>query len=362
MVDYPDLWHYNYRQYGCGEVGPVSGRAVDIRSARKVFQGRRGSKPVVAVDCLTLEIPQGEILGLLGPNGAGKSTAVRMVSGLVTPTSGRILIEGHDVVRQRARALTCIGVVLDRARTLYPRMTPSENIEYFGVMRGVHEVSRIRARAREWLEFFSIEDVADKPINDLSMGTRQKVALAVALAAEPRVVILDEPTLGLDVRSSVELRKAIRCMAHDEGCTVIITTHQMDVAQDVCDRVCILSEGKVIALDTVERLLDVFASRAYTMTLAGTLNDEIRIALTCVGRVHVAEEWMDGDGTGNVGYTVVDVDVPDERGLFKAMEVLSLAGIGVESVTRREPCLEAVFLRLTGKEGGGLDEPLCHTG
>jgi len=91
---------------------------------------------------------------------------------------------------------------------------------------------------------------ADKPINDLSMGTRQKVALAAALAAEPRVVLLDEPTLGLDVQSSVELRKAIRRMAHEEGCTVIITTHQMDVAQEVCDRVCILSEGRVLALDT----------------------------------------------------------------------------------------------------------------
>jgi ABC-2 type transport system ATP-binding protein len=362
MVDYPDLWHYNYRQYGCGEVGPVSGRVVDIRSARKVFQGRRGSKPVVGVDCLTLEIPQGEILGLLGPNGAGKSTAVRMVSGLVTPTSGRILIEGHDVVRQRAKALSRIGVVLDRARTLYPRMTPWENMEYFAVMRGLRDIARLRPRAREWLEFFGIEDVAHKPINDLSMGTRQKVALAAVLAAEPRVVLLDEPTLGLDVQSSVELRKAIRCMAHEEGCTVIITTHQMDVAQDVCDRVCILSEGKVLALDTVRRLLDVFASRAYTMILAGALTDEIRMALACVGRVQVTDEWMDGDSEGNVGYTVVDVDVPDERGLFKAMEVLSLAGIGVESVTRREPCLEAVFLRLTGEEGGGLDESSCYMG
>jgi ABC-2 type transport system ATP-binding protein len=285
-----------------------------------------------------------------------------MISGLVTPTAGRIFIEEYDVVRQRAKALSRIGVVLDRGRTLYPRMTPRENMEYFGVMRGLPDIARLRARAREWLELFSIEDVADKPINDLSMGTRQKVALAAALAAEPRVVLLDEPTLGLDVQSSVELRKAIRRMAHEEGCTVIITTHQMDVAQEVCDRVCILSEGRVLALDTVRRLLDVFASRAYTMTLAGALTDEIRMALACVGKVRVTEEWADGDGEGNAGYTVIDIDVPDESGLFKAMEVLSLAGIGVESVTRREPCLEAVFLRLTAKESVRLHEPLCGMG
>jgi len=137
----------------------------------------------------------------------------------------------------------------------------------------------------KWLELFQASRMwPNKPINDLSMGTRQKVALAAALAAEPRVVLLDEPTLGLDVQSSVELRKAIRRMAHEEGCTVIITTHQMDVAQEVCDRVCILSEGRVLALDTVRRLLDVFASRAYTLTLAGTLNDEIRMAFDLRGK------------------------------------------------------------------------------
>lgn len=342
---------------GRREVVFLSDLVVDMKSARKVFRRRRCDKPVVALCDLSLAIPKGEVLGLLGPNGAGKSTAIRMMSGLVTPTSGTILIGGYDVVEQRPEALSCVGVVLDRARTLYPRMTPWENIQYFGIMKGLRDTERLRIRAGEWLDFFNIAEVADRPVNDLSMGTKQKVSLAVALAAEPRVVLLDEPTVGLDVMSSLELRKAIKRMAHEEGCTVIMTTHQMDVAEDVCDRVCILNEGRVLALDTVRRLLDVFAFRAYTLTLAGSLTEEVRTALSGLGQVQVREEWLDGFGVSHSGYTVIDIDVPDERGFFDVMGVLELAAVGVESVTRREPCLESVFLKLAGKEDVSFRQP-----
>lgn len=313
--------------------------------------GHRGARRCMAVDELSLDVAHGEVMGLLGPNGAGKSTVIGMMSGLVTPSSGRVRIEGFDAVSERSRIAGRVGVVFDGARTLYPRMTPRENIQYFCALRRMGGAARVVSSAQRWIDFFDIGRWADVPVSNLSMGTRQKASLAVALAFDPRVILMDEPTLGLDVRSSLDLQELIRSMARDRGCAVIIATHQMDVAQHVCDRVCIMNNGKALAVDTVGALLRLFGLRSYRIELRKPLTHEARRMLreACSGSL----DFRETDSTDSTGDFVVDIGLDDASGLLPAMAALQAAGAEVESVVRREPCLADAFLEITGaaKEG-----------
>lgn len=301
-----------------------------------------------------MRIAPGEVVGLLGPNGAGKSTVIAMMSGLVTPSSGRVLIEGYDTVRSRRQVAGRVGAVLDRARTLYPRMTARENIEYFTALMGRGSLKSVAGRAAHWIESLGICRWADTPVNSLSMGTRQKVSLAAALAAGPSVVLMDEPTLGLDVASSIDLQELIVRMAKDRGCSLVIATHQMDVAERVCDRVCIMSNGRTLAIDTVSALLSVFGRRSYRVALRAPVTDAVQAAI-----VHSGARLSLPSGAGAAGGFVVDIDLDDDAGLPRALEAIRTAGTEVESVIRREPCLAYAFLEITGTGKGWSSDACC---
>jgi ABC-2 type transport system ATP-binding protein len=183
------------------------------------------------------------------------------------------------------------------------------------------------------------------------MGTQQKVSLAAALAAGPDVVLMDEPTLGLDVASSLDLQQLVRRMARDHGCALVIATHQMDVAESVCDRVCIMSDGRALAIDTVSALLRVFGRRSYRIALRAPATDALQAAIVQAG----ARPSLASDVDAARGF-VIDLDVDDDAGLPRALEAIRMAGTEVESVVRREPCLANVFLEITGTgKGQGAD-------
>lgn len=298
-------------------------------------------------------ITPGEVVGLLGPNGAGKSTVIAMMSGLVTPSSGRVLIEGYDTVRSRRQIAGRVGAVFDRARTLYPRMTARENIEYFTALMGRGGLKSVAGRAAHWIESLGICRWADTPVNSLSMGTRQKVSLAAALAADPSVVLMDEPTLGLDVASSLDLQELIVRMARERGCALVIATHQMDVAERVCDRVCIMSNGRALAIDTVNALLSVFGRRSYRVALRAPVTEVVQAAIVQSG----ARASLPSD-SGAVGGFVVDIDLSDDAGLPRALEAIRTTGTELESVIRREPCLAHAFLEII-RAGKGRSADAC---
>lgn len=339
-----------------GRKGAMSLHAVELDRAARVFSAGAGRcrRLAVAVEELSMYVAPGEVMGLLGPNGAGKSTVIAMLSGLVTPSSGRVLIGGMDAVRARRQIAGRVGVVFDRARTLYPRMTARENIEYFTALRGCGSVRSTAAKAAHWIESMGICRWADTPVNSLSMGTRQKVSLAAALAAGPGVVLMDEPTLGLDVASSLDLQQLIRRMARDRECALVIATHQMDVAERVCDRVCIMSDGRALAIDNVNALLRVFGRRSYRIALRAPVTDAVQAAIVQAG----ARPSMPLDADAAGGF-VVDIDLDDDAGLPRALEVIRMAGAEVESVIRREPCLENVFLEITGTGKGRNADACC---
>ncbi|MGD1857789.1 MAG: ABC transporter ATP-binding protein [Leptolyngbyaceae cyanobacterium] len=220
----------------------------------------RGKARFQAVRDVSLRINAGEVLAFLGPNGAGKTTTIKMIGGLVRPDAGQVSIDGLDPHRQ-AVALKRVGAVLEGNRNLYWRLTPIENIEYFG---GLRQVPRRVARQRGelLLEQFGLSDKRKTPVQKLSRGMQQKLAIAVALVHQPTLLLLDEPTLGLDVEAGETVKTLIRDIAA-AGCAILLTTHQLDVTEELSDRVAIIRQGQIIAEQPTHELIRQFSGSAY---------------------------------------------------------------------------------------------------
>lgn len=331
------------------QVGEMYDPAVSMEEVSRLYGGRGGAAPRVAVSCLNLEVKAGTVLGLLGPNGAGKSTTIAMLAGLVAPSSGDVRICGHSTITARAKAVARVATALDRARGLYPRLTPAQNIAYFAAVRGRGRDAT--ARGRDWLERLGAGAYANARMNTLSLGTQQKVVLACAMAMRPDVLLLDEPTLGLDLPSSLELRSAISMLAEDDGKCVVLSTHQMDVAQSVCHEVCVMAGGRAIAYGSVEQLVDVFSARAYSISVRGAIHP---VALRSLSQVAVVRASSQSSGVAG-SHGRLDLEFADERAVYRAIDCLRAAGLEIESVARTEPCLESAYARLIA---GGLGHDL----
>jgi ABC-2 type transport system ATP-binding protein len=210
-----------------------------------------------AVDGVDLVARPGEVVALLGPNGAGKSTTIRAITGLLRPSDGRVSVCGHDVVRAPLAAKAALGYVPDRPY-LYPKLTARELLRFVGRLRRVPDADR---RADAWLEAFALAPVANELIETYSHGMRQKLTFAAALLAEPPVLVVDEPMVGLDPRAARQVRAIMRDHA-DRGRTVLLTTHAMEVAEALADRVVVLHLGRVAASGTMAQLRAAAASTA----------------------------------------------------------------------------------------------------
>lgn len=257
------------------EESATSRPIVEVDNLTKTYRRRRtrgeaaANGVVRAVDGVSFAVERGGISGLLGPNGAGKTTTIKTICGLIRPDGGRVLVGGVDVARERQRVLRSISAVLEGNRNLYWRMTALENLVYFAGNRGVPP--RLSTpRARELLGRFGLADKANEVVNNLSRGMQQKLAIAVALLADTDVILLDEPTLGLDVEAGHEVRALLRDIAA-QGKTVIISTHDMPVVQDLCERVVIINQGRVVTDDRVENLLRLFSTLAYSVKVTEPL-------------------------------------------------------------------------------------------
>ncbi|MPZ15270.1 MAG: ATP-binding cassette domain-containing protein, partial [Chloroflexi bacterium] len=205
---------------------------------------------VAAVDDISFEVERGEILGFLGPNGAGKTTTMRILSGYMPPTDGRATVAGYDVFKQSLEARRHIGY-LPETVPLYPEMTPKSYLDFMGKIRGLDGRTR-RARIDDVADKCKIADMMNRLIGKLSKGYRQRVGLAQALLSDPDVLILDEPTIGLDPRQIVETRQVIKNLGGEH--TVILSTHILPEVSMVCERIVIIDRGKLAAIDTPENL------------------------------------------------------------------------------------------------------------
>jgi sodium transport system ATP-binding protein len=229
---------------------PDSAPLVEARGLAKVYRGRRGAR-VHAVADLSFAAHAGEVFGLLGPNGAGKTTSLRMLSTVLSPTHGSATIAGHDVVAAPHAVRACIGF-LSGNTGLYPRLSPREVLSYFGRLHGMRD-GDIAARIDVLAGLFGMHDFLDRRCDALSSGMRQKVNIARTALHDPRVLILDEPTVGLDVLASRSIVEFVR-RCRDEGRCVLFSTHIMGEVERLCDRLAIIHLGRVQFLGTLDDL------------------------------------------------------------------------------------------------------------
>ena len=204
-----------------------------------------------AVDDVTIQVNAGEIFGFLGPNGAGKTTTIKMIVGLLRPTSGQVKVAGYDVVTQSIQAKAACGYVPDEPN-LYAKLTGRELLRFVGDLYGLDSAQSAR-RSEELLRLFGLNEAADETTDSYSHGMKQKTSLAAALVHDPKVLILDEPTVGLDPKSARLIKDILRQMA-ERGAAVMLSTHILEIAQNMCDRIGIINQGKVIASGTMDEL------------------------------------------------------------------------------------------------------------
>jgi len=206
-----------------------------------------------ALNSVSLEVPQGSIYGLLGPNGAGKTTAMRMLCGLSKPSSGNATIAGYDVYRETEEIKKNIGYMSQKF-SLYEDLTVLENIRFFGGIYGLTN-NQLKTKSEELIERLGLESEAKKLVGSLPLGWKQKLSFSVAVLHEPKIVFLDEPTGGVDPVTRRQFWDLIYAAA-ENGVTIFVTTHYMDEAEYLCDRVAIIDSGKIIAMDSPDKLID----------------------------------------------------------------------------------------------------------
>jgi len=251
----------------------------EAADAAIVFDGlTRRFGDLVAVDRVTLAIPRGQICGYLGPNGAGKTTTVKMATGMLAPTAGRALIDGHDIAREPLAAKGAIGVVPESG-ALYENLTPRE---YLTLVGRLYHLGRdeAQAKASDFLRLFGIADEADRVMRTFSRGMRQKVLISAALMHNPSVLFLDEPLSGLDANTALVLKELLRELA-SQGKTVFYCSHVLEVVEKICDRVVILNRGRIVADGDVEELKDMTHQSSLEdvfseLTSAGDLGEAVR--------------------------------------------------------------------------------------
>ncbi|MBI4926680.1 MAG: ABC transporter ATP-binding protein [Anaerolineae bacterium] len=205
----------------------------------------------MAVDDVSFQVNGGEIFGFLGPNGAGKSTTIKMIVGLLHPTEGEVKVGGYNVVTQPVQAKAACGYVPDEPN-LYAKLTGRELLQFVGDLYGLDN-ARAAHRAEELLRLFGLVDAAGETTDSYSHGMKQKASLAAALMHDPKILILDEPTVGLDPKSARLIKDILRQMA-DRGAAVMLSTHILEIAQNMCDRIGIIDKGRLIAVGTMDEL------------------------------------------------------------------------------------------------------------
>ena len=210
-----------------------------------------GKSQNLAVDSLSLEIKDGEIFGFLGPNGAGKSTTIKMITGILTPTSGTIEVDGVNIADSPLKAKSSIGFVPDN-HEVYETLKGNEYLNFIGAMYGV-DATTLKARVEEYAHLFAMTDALPNMISSYSHGMKQKLLIIAALVHDPKVWVLDEPMTGLDPQSAFQLKQLMRRHA-DAGNTVFFSSHVIDVVEKVCDRIAIINHGRLVAVDTLDNI------------------------------------------------------------------------------------------------------------
>lgn len=325
--------------------------AVEVKGLKKTFitHKKKLFKKTVktefkAVDGVDFNIYKGEIFGLLGPNGAGKTTTIKMITGLLRPSEGSIKVNGLDVDKKPMEALKNLGTVLAGDRSIYWKLTARENLEYFAALYGCDR-KEAKKRAVQILERLELTAKADELVEKFSTGMKQKVALGKALIPNAPVVLLDEPTLGLDPQSALNLREIIMDIKN-EGRTVLLTTHYMEEADFLSDRIAIMDAGKIIALDTPEKLKGSNNEFKTIKIEVTKLDDKLLSELKKIDKVKNVVSNYDQEKRS---YSLIIHHTNGSTVMQKLIDCITDNNSKILNINVVEPSLEDVFINLTGK-------------
>lgn len=325
---------------------------VETKDLAKTY-GNAKNGQVQAVKGISLQVWKGEIFSLLGPNGAGKTTTISMISGLAKPTRGDAFIGGHSITKQPIEAKRLLGVVPQEI-ALYPSLSARQNLEFFGKMYGL-KGKDLTQRVDGMLDFVELRDRQSDRIETYSGGMKRRINIAAGLLHDPQVVYMDEPTVGIDPQSRRRILDTVKQLRDQRGMTVLYTTHLMEEAQELSDRVGIIDHGEVIALGTPGELIQRVGEQDRLVFKVGEANvseellGQIRTTVEGVTQAIFDPPGEEGESKTNVSGLLVVNAARGRKALPHVLHIVEEAGIDIQSVEVREPDLEAVFLHLTGR-------------
>ncbi|MCD6381694.1 MAG: ATP-binding cassette domain-containing protein [Candidatus Aenigmarchaeota archaeon] len=305
--------------------------AIDVRNLTKRFDG------FTAVDSISFEVEEGEVFGLLGPNGAGKTTTINMLSTILKPNSGSAKVAGYDIVKERDNVRRSIGIVFQEP-SLDNKLTGRENLEFHAMMYGMSKEER-KKRIGEVLELVDLSDKADVLVENYSGGMKRRLEIARGLIHKPKVLFLDEPTLGLDAQTRRHIWNYIKKLSKEGSITIILTTHYMEEADYLCDRVAIIDHGKIITMDTPKNLKDKLGGDVITFEV----EERVEELMNAISKLRFVKSVKKHDGKLTVTVGQGEKRIPELIGISQKM------GINIKSVSLHKPSLEDVFLHFTGK-------------
>lgn len=316
---------------------------IEVRNLTKTYG------PLVAVDNLNFTIEPGKIYGFLGPNGAGKSTTMNIITGCLAATEGQVLVDGHDIFEEPLEAKKCIGYLPEQP-PLYLDMTVVDYLRFVAQAKDVNRKER-EAKIREAMEKTGILEVKNRLIKHLSKGFKQRVGLAQAILGDPKVIILDEPTVGLDPKQIIEIRDLIKMLSQSH--TVMLSSHIMQEISAVCDHLLVISGGKLVASDTPENLsAEAMQSHSLTLTIKGE-EEKIRAAMAEMPSLSIREMTPAKEPGAMQLQVAYSSELDPREELFYLMARHSCP---ILSMTRKMASLEDVFLELTGAKDHAAEE------
>jgi ABC-2 type transport system ATP-binding protein len=339
------------QEYGIALGGTRVETMVEARDLAKTYT-RDGSQ-IEAVKGIDLAVRRGEIFSLLGPNGAGKTTTISMISGLIQPTRGDAFIGGFSITQQPLQAKKLLGIIPQEI-ALYPKLSARANLEFFGQMYGLtgRELAR---RVDELLAFSELTDRQYDRIETYSGGMKRRINIAAGLLHHPRVVYMDEPTVGIDPQSRRRILDTVKGLRDESGVTVLYTTHLMEEAQELSDRVGIIDQGEIIALGSPGDLIQQVGEEDHLVInvgqapVGGVVLQQLRDSVEGVSHAIYDPPGEAGEDQTNTSGRILISALRGRKALRPILRLLDDAGLDVQSVEVREPNLEAVFLKLTGR-------------
>jgi ABC-2 type transport system ATP-binding protein len=305
--------------------------AIRVEKLKKEFNG------LIAVNEISFEVKEGELFGLLGPNGAGKTTTLNMLATLIRPTSGKAFIAGFDVLKEKDKVRKSIGMVFQEP-ALDNYLTGRENLEFHGMMYGLSR-REAKKRVKEALKIVELEEFADKLVQTYSGGMKRRLEIARALVHQPKILFLDEPTLGLDAQTRRKIWEYIKKLNKERGATIILTTHYMEEADFLADRVAIIDYGKIVALDTPQNLKNILGGDVISIEVDNSQNAK---------KVFEKLPWVKKLNQEN-GIFYLQVEKGEEKIPLLIKIDQEEAGFQIKSINLRKPTLEDVFLHFTGR-------------